>query len=83
MDDLPFRNGVLDENAMYLRLNCKQNIHCELMLVKNALYPYRRSIESRNSDTVPVINLLDPETIITYTESSLLVMLTLHLSQST
>ena len=43
---------------MYLRLNCKQNIHCELMLVKNALYPYRRSIESRNSDTIPVIKPL-------------------------
>ena len=58
VDDLPFRNGVLDENAMHLRLNCKQNIHCELMLVKNALYPHRRSIESRNSDTIPVIKPL-------------------------
>ena len=28
------------------------------MLVKNALYPYRRSIESRNSDTIPVIKPL-------------------------
>ena len=24
----------------YQKLICKQNVHCELMLVKNALYPH-------------------------------------------
>ena len=56
--DLPFKNGILDEHAMYQTLNSKQNVHCELMLVKNALYPYRRCIESRNSETVPAIRCL-------------------------
>ena len=56
--DLPFKNGILDEHAMYQTLNCKQNVHCELMLVKNALYPYRRCIECRNSERVPTIRCL-------------------------
>ena len=39
--DLPFKNGILHEHTMYYqKLICKQNVHCELMLVKNALYSH-------------------------------------------
>ena len=45
--DLPFKNGILDENGMYIKLDCKRNIFCEILLVKKALYPYRECIKNK------------------------------------
>ena len=36
---------------MYIKLDCKRNIFCEILLVKKALYPYRECIKN-NSDEV-------------------------------
>ena len=50
--DLPFRNGILDENSMYIKLDCKRNIFCEILLVKKALYPYRECIKNNNDEVI-------------------------------
>ena len=41
--DLVFSNGILNEQFVYEKVACKQNILCEIMLVKKALYPYQQS----------------------------------------
>ena len=30
--DVQFKNGILDENAIYLKLDCEKNIFCEILL---------------------------------------------------
>ena len=37
--DLMFTNSTLDVQFAYQKIACKQNIHCEIMLVKHALKP--------------------------------------------
>ena len=56
--DLPFRNGVLDENEMYNMLDNKTNMYCEVMLVKTALYQYRMNIVNGNKESVVQIRPL-------------------------
>jgi len=58
VSDLPFISGILNEHSMYLKLNCKKNIYCEIMLVKNALYPYRQCIKDMNNVSLPPIKPL-------------------------
>ena len=43
--DLRFKNGILDEQFAYKKIACKQNIHCEIMLVKHALQPYQQILK--------------------------------------
>ena len=43
--DLMFKNGILDEQFPYQKIACKQNIHCEIMLVKHALQPYQQILK--------------------------------------
>ena len=43
--DLRFKNGILDEQFAYQKIACKQNIHCEIMLVKHALQPYQQILK--------------------------------------
>ena len=57
--DLPFRNGVLDENEMYNMLHNNTNMYCEVMLVKTALYQYRMNIVNGNEESVVQIRPLE------------------------
>ena len=50
--DLPFKNGILDENGMYIKLDCKKNIFREILLAKKALYPYRECIKNKNDELI-------------------------------
>ena len=50
--DLPFRNGVLDENEMNNMLDNKTNMYFEVRLVKTALYQYRMNIVNGNKESV-------------------------------
>ena len=43
--DLRFKNGILDEQFAYQKIACKQNIHCEIMLVKHALQPHQQILK--------------------------------------
>ena len=43
--DLRFKNGILDEQFAYQKIACKQNIHCEIILVKHALQPYQQILK--------------------------------------
>ena len=56
--DLPFRNGVLDENEMHNMLDNKTNMYFEVMLVKTALYQYRMNIVNSNEKSVVQIRPL-------------------------
>ena len=38
--DLMFTHGTLDEQFACQKIACKQNIHCQIILVKHALQPY-------------------------------------------
>ena len=42
--DLSFANGILDINAMHRKITKKDNIYCELLIVKKALLPFQQSI---------------------------------------
>lgn len=42
--DLSFTNGILDTNNTYRKILYKDNIYCELLLVKNALLPFQQAI---------------------------------------
>ena len=62
VSDLPFINGILDENAMYTMLDNKKNIYCEVMLIKTALYPYRMNIVNGNNESlIPIKPLKSKE----------------------
>ena len=37
---------------MYIKLDCKRNIFCEIMLVKKALYPYRECTKTTNGELI-------------------------------
>ena len=50
--DLRYINGNIDENYIYVRLNCKANFLCELYQMKWALQKFRGNIINTN----PVIN---------------------------
>ena len=49
--DLVFSNGILDERFIYQKLIVRQNIYCDILLVKNALLPYQQCIMQGNNDT--------------------------------
>ena len=49
--DLVFSNGILDERFIYQKLTVRQNIYCDILLVKNALLPYQQCIMQGNKDT--------------------------------
>ena len=49
--DLVFSNGILDERSLYHKLTMRQNIYCDIMLVKNALLPYKQCLMQGNNDT--------------------------------
>ena len=49
--DLVFSNGILDERFIYQKLTVRQNIYCDILLVKNALLPYQQCIMQGNNDT--------------------------------
>ena len=40
-----YKNGILDEQFPSPKKACKQNIHCEIMLVKHALQPYQQILK--------------------------------------
>ena len=62
VSDLPFINGILDENAMYTMLDNKKNMYCEVMLIKTALYPYRMNIVNGNNESlIPIKPLKSKE----------------------
>ena len=42
--DLKFIDGKLDVNYMYHRIPCKENIYCELRLVRQALLPFQQQL---------------------------------------
>ena len=50
--DLMFTNGTLDVQFVYQKIACKQNIHCEIMLVKHALHPYERILKQPVNGTL-------------------------------
>ncbi len=47
--DLKFRNGILDELDTYQKINFKQNVYCQIIMVKNALYPFRQCINQNKN----------------------------------
>ena len=53
--DLVFRNGILNEQFVYEKVACKQNILCEIMLVKKALYPYQQSLREPQQNNLRAI----------------------------
>ena len=50
--DLMFTNGTLDVQFVYQKIACKQNIHCEIMLVKHALQPYEQILKQPVNGTL-------------------------------
>ena len=54
ISDLSFVNGVLDMNSTYYKILDKTNIYCELLLVKDALYPFREAIHRNNILIAPL-----------------------------
>ena len=48
VNDLHFKDGLLDVNKTYEQILSKQNIHCEIKLVKQALTPFKAFINQRN-----------------------------------
>ena len=50
--DLVFTNGTLDVQFAYQKIACKQNIHCETMLVKHALQPYEQILKQPVNGTL-------------------------------
>ncbi len=47
--DLQFKDGVLDVNQTYHQIISKQNIYCEINLVRKALIPFKAIINQNNS----------------------------------
>ena len=47
--DLVFSNGILDERSLYHKLTVRQNIYCDIKLVKNALLPYQQCLMQGNN----------------------------------
>ena len=48
--DLVFSNGILDDRSIYLILTVRQNIYCDIMLVKNALLTFQQCLMQGNND---------------------------------
>ena len=49
--DLVFIDGIPDQNYIYQRLVCKQNVYSEIMTVMEALRPYKQNlIEMQNTE---------------------------------
>ena len=47
-----FTNDTLDVQSAYQKIACKQNIHCEIMLVKHALQPYEQILKQPVNGTL-------------------------------
>ena len=81
VSDLPFTNGILDENAMYTMLDNKKNMYCEVMLIKTALYPYRMNIVNGNNESlIPIKPLTWKEYYNVFIQQCWHVIQTSHLS---
>ena len=52
--DLMFTNGILDERYVYGKVTCKQNIYCEIMVVKTALQAYQQSLKHMNNCSLDI-----------------------------
>ena len=48
ISDLKFNNGVLDMNYTIETIQPRNNIYCDVLLVRNALYPFQDVIRNRN-----------------------------------
>lgn len=48
VNDLRFIDGILDMNYVYGKVLEKKNIYCEILLVREALYPFRDAIKNNN-----------------------------------
>jgi hypothetical protein len=55
--DLQFKDGILNVNQTYQQIILKQNIYCEIKLVKEALSPFKTIINQRN---IKPSNLIRP-----------------------
>ena len=52
VSDLKFKDGILDVADTYQKIRYKQNVYCEIMIVKNALLPFRQSINHKKKKEI-------------------------------
>ena len=45
--DLVFSNGILDERSLYHKLTVRQNIYCDIMLVKKCIVALQAMLNAR------------------------------------